>query len=181
MHTVVIPQHFGQIELIPDFFRLHYITNRGMAFGMELGGEYGKLALTSFRLVAMFVIAWYLHKLHNTGSHKVLLYCMAAILAGAVGNLIDSVFYGVWLDNAPHNSTTPWLHGQVIDMFYFYGFDGTWPEWLPFWGGEYHTTPIFNFADACIFCGVVTILIFQNKLLPHPEEEKSKEVSNVVE
>lgn len=185
MHKIVIPQYFGEIDIIPGFFKLHYITNKGMAFGMELGGEYGKLLLTSFRLVAMFVIGWYLNKLsQKSQTHPGLLFSMAAIMAGALGNLIDSIFYGVWLGNASYDAPTPWFHGQVIDMFYAYGLDGTWPEWLPFIGGQYHSTPIFNFADACIFCGVVTILIFQNKFLGietiHKEEFQSfSDIENV--
>ncbi len=163
MHFYVIPKHFGEINIIPEFFKLHYITNKGMAFGMELGGSYGKLVLTMFRLVAMSVIAWYLAHLSNKGTHQGLLWSMAAILAGAIGNLIDSIFYGKWLNNAPYDAETPWFHGQVIDMFYFNGLDGYWPDWVPYFGGTYNSTPIFNFADACIFCGVVTILIFQNK------------------
>ena len=110
---------------------------------------------------------------------------MAAILAGALGNLIDSIFYGVYLGNSPSDASSPWLHGQVIDMFYFNGLNGVWPEWIPFIGGQVHNTPIFNFADACIFCGVVTILIFQNKLLGHEnihkistEQEDLKNVNN---
>lgn len=180
MHNIVIPQHFGEIDIIPGFFKLHYITNKGMAFGMELGGEYGKLLLTTFRLLAMFVIGWYLNNLSKKDAHPGLLFSMAAILAGAIGNLVDSIFYGVLLDNAPYNAPSPWFHGQVIDMFYFNGLDGTWPEWLPIWGGEYHATPIFNFADACIFCGVVTILIFQNKFLGlhHIENQDNNEFLN---
>lgn len=173
MHKVVLPEHFGVIEIIPDFFELQYITNKGMAFGMELGGEYGKLLLTSFRLIAAFVIIWYLNNLaQKPATHVALLFCMAAILAGALGNLIDSIFYGVYLGIAPMEASTPWFHGQVIDMFYFKGFNGTWPDWLPFLGGKEHYTPIFNFADACIFCGVVIILIFQNKLLGHDHIHK---------
>ena len=165
MHFVVIPDHFGEIDLIPGFLKLHYITNKGMAFGMELGGDYGKLLLTGFRLVAMGVIAYLLVKLSKKGSPQGLLWSMAAILAGAIGNVIDSIFYGVFLNNAPFDASTPWFHGQVIDMFYAYGLDGYWPDWIPVLGGTYNNTPIFNFADACIFCGVVTIMIFQKKFI----------------
>jgi signal peptidase II len=190
MHFVVLPEHFGVIEIIPNFFELQYITNKGMAFGMELGGEYGKLLLTSFRLVAAFVIIWYLNNLaQKESTHPGLLFCMAAILAGALGNLIDSIFYGVYLGIAPYDAASPWFHGQVIDMFYFKGLNGIWPDWLPFIGGQSHYTPIFNFADACIFCGVLTILVFQNKLLGHEqihkitpsEEEIIENVSNEIE
>lgn len=173
MHFEVIPNHFGEIDLIPGFFKLHYITNKGMAFGMELGGDYGKLILTLFRLVAMGVIAWYLAKLSKRNAHQGLLWCLAAILAGAIGNVIDSTFYGVYLNNAPFDASTPWFHGQVIDMFYAYGLDGYWPDWIPGLGGTYNNTPIFNFADACIFCGVVTILLFQKSFIDHRVEGTS--------
>jgi signal peptidase II len=162
MHFIVVPQHFGNIDLIPDFLKLHY----GMAFGIELGGEYGKLILTSFRLVAMFAIGWYLNHQAQKTPDNGLLWAIGAILAGAIGNLIDSIFYGVFLaGNAAASASTPWFHGQVIDMFYFNFLDGVWPEWVPFVGGHYHLTPIFNFADACIFCGVAAILIFQQSFL----------------
>jgi signal peptidase II len=175
MHFDVIPNHFGEIDLIPKFLKLHYITNKGMAFGMELGGDYGKLALTLFRLVAMGVIAWYLTKLAREGAHKGLLWSLAAILAGAIGNVLDSTFYGVFLNNAPFDSQSPWFHGQVIDMFYAYGLDGYWPDWVPILGGTYNNTPIFNFADACIFCGVLAILLFQKSFID-TKFEKSDEV-----
>lgn len=181
MHFEVIPNHFGEIDLIPGFFKLHYITNKGMAFGMELGGDYGKLILTLFRLVAMAVIAWYLTKLSNRGAHQGLLWCLAAILAGAIGNVIDSTFYGVFLNNAPFDANTPWFHGQVIDMFYAYGLDGYWPDWVPVLGGTYNNTPIFNFADACIFCGVVAILIFQKSFIDERVEGGQEETTDEIE
>lgn len=157
----VVPNHYGEIDLIPNFFKLHYVENKGMAFGMELGGDYGKLILTTFRLLAMVGICWYLVHLAQRNAHSGLLWSIAAVLGGAIGNVIDSTFYGVFLNNAPIGVSTPWFHGQVIDMFYAYGLDGQYPDWIPFLGGDYNTVPIFNFADACIFCGVVSILIFQ--------------------
>lgn len=175
MHFSVLPTHFGEIDLVPGFFKLHYVLNRGMAFGMELGGEYGKLALTLFRLVAMFGISWYIVYLHRLKSNPGLIYSVAAILAGAIGNLIDSIFYGVLLDNAPFDAPFPWFYGQVIDMFYVIGLDGFWPDWVPFLGGTYNSTPIFNFADACIFCGVVAIMIWQKSFFSEttPDETNS--------
>lgn len=169
MHFSVLPNHFGEIDLIDGIFKLHYVTNRGMAFGMELGGEYGKLVLTLFRLTAMFGISWYLVFLEKQKAHKGLLYSVAAILAGAIGNLIDSIFYGIFLNNAPFDSPFPLFYGQVIDMFYVVGLDGFWPDWVPYFGGTYNATPIFNFADASIFCGVVAILLFQKKFFEENE------------
>ncbi len=177
MHFVVVPNHFGNIDIIPEVFKLHYVLNKGMAFGMELGGEYGKLALTLFRLVAMVGIGWYLNHLSKIGSHEGLLWSVAAIWAGAIGNVVDSTFYGVFLEgNLPPDAPVAWFHGQVIDMFYFNAFDGFWPDWVPVMGGRYNSTPIFNFADACIFCGVVSILIFQKKFLDNKIYEDFGEV-----
>ena len=100
----------GQIQIFGDWFKLHYTTNPGMAFGMELGTEYGKMILTSFRLVAMVGIGYYLYYLIQKRSPVGYTFCIALILGGAIGNLVDSVFYGVWLDNAPYNAPTPCLH-----------------------------------------------------------------------
>lgn len=178
MYYDVLPNHYGEIDLIPDFFKLHYVENKGMAFGMELGGEYGKLILTTFRLAAMVGICWYLVHLAQKNAHSGLLWSIAAVLGGAIGNVIDSTFYGVFLNNAPIGVSTPWFHGQVIDMFYAYGLDGQYPDWIPFIGGDFNTTPIFNFADACIFCGVVSILIFQQKFFEFDQAQKLAEVKD---
>jgi signal peptidase II len=177
----VLPNHYGEIDLIPDFFKLHYVENKGMAFGMELGGEYGKLILTTFRLGAMVGICWYLVHLARRNAHSGLLWSIAAVLGGAIGNVIDSTFYGVFLKNAPAGVSTPWFHGQVIDMFYAYGLDRQYPDWIPFLGGEYNTTPIFNFADACIFCGVVSILIFQQRFFEFDNTKKQPLESEILE
>lgn len=162
----------GQIPILGDWFKLHYTTNPGMAFGMELGSEYGKMILTSFRLVAMVGIGYYLSMIIKKENHPIYILCIAMILGGAIGNLVDSVFYGIWLDNAPYNAPTPWFHGQVVDMFYFDIWEGYIPEWVPLWGGSYTALwPIFNVADASIFVGVAIILIFQNRFFPEKKEE----------
>jgi signal peptidase II len=163
VHFYMEPGYFGQIELIGPLFKLHYTLNPGMAFGIQLGSIYGKLLLTSFRIVAMFGIGYYLYSLTKKNSPMGLLICVSLILGGAIGNLIDSVFYGVFLENAPYGAPMNWFHGQVIDMFFFDIWEGILPTWVPVWGGSYYSTPIFNFADAAIFCGVVAIIIFQNK------------------
>jgi signal peptidase II len=151
------------------------VLNKGMAFGMELSfipGGYGKIVLSLFRLVAMVGIGLYLVKLSRGNSHEGLLWSIAAILGGAIGNVIDSTFYGKLLGNHPPSSPTPWFHGQVIDMFFFDPYQGWIPDWVPLWGGSWYSTPIFNFADASIFCGVVSILIFQNKFFDQPKKVK---------
>jgi signal peptidase II len=166
----------GQIPIFGDWFKLHYTTNPGMAFGMELGSEYGKMILTSFRLVAMVGIGYYLAHIIEKKNHPVYILCIAMILGGAIGNLVDSIFYGVWLDNAPYNAPTAWFHGQVVDMFYFDIWEGYVPEWVPLWGGSYTALwPIFNIADASIFIGVAIILIFQNRFFPEKKGETTPE------
>jgi signal peptidase II len=157
----------GQIPIFGDWFKLHYTTNPGMAFGMEIGSEYGKLILTSFRLVAMVGIGYYLYHIIRHKNHPVFIVCISMILGGAIGNLVDSIFYGIWLNNAPYNAPSPWFHGQVVDMFYFDIWEGYIPDWVPLWGGDYTALwPIFNVADASIFIGVAIILIFQGRFFP---------------
>jgi signal peptidase II len=161
-----------------------------MAFGMQLESEYGKMILTLFRIAAIVAIGIYLVKLAQKNTHTGVLWCIALILGGAVGNAIDSTFYGVLLDNAPYNAPTPWFHGQVIDMLYFPIIDGRFPAWFPFVGGEYFQffRPVFNIADSSIFIGVATILIFQKKFFPSDKKEDnipenmngvSKDISDV--
>lgn len=155
--TIVGNEQFG--------FKLHYLLNPGMAFGIRWDNEFGKLALTIFRIAAMFGIGYYLMKMSKRNAHTGFLWCMALILGGAVGNVIDSTFYGVLLNNQPVSSSTPWFHGQVIDMLFFPLFAFTWPEGMPFVGGGNFLffSPVFNIADSSIFIGVVIILFCQRK------------------
>ena len=157
-----------EIPVFGDWFRIHYILNSGMAFGLKLDWEYGKLLLTLFRMLAMVAIGYYLYSLIKKEVPSGLCWSIALILGGAVGSLIDSVFYGVLLNNGPLDSITPWFHGQVIDMLYFPIIQTTLPDWLPFWAGERFEffRPIFNIADASIFIGVVIIMIFQKRFFP---------------
>ncbi|MGL1887516.1 MAG: lipoprotein signal peptidase [Reichenbachiella sp.] len=168
----------GQIQIIGEYFKLHYLTNPGMAFGMKLDTEYGKLILTSFRLVAMVGIGYYLYTLIKKDMHVGLLWCIALILGGAIGNVVDSIFYGVFLDgNLPYDAPMTWFYGQVVDMFYVDIWEGRLPEWLPLMGGKYMSLwPVFNVADASIFSGVFAILIFQKKFFIEAEEEESEVV-----
>jgi signal peptidase II len=160
-----------EVNVIGEWFRLHYLLNPGMAFGLRWENEFGKLALTLFRIGAMFGIGWYLVRSAARNAHTGFLFCLALILGGAVGNVIDSIFYGVFLNNAPLNSPTPWFHGQVIDMLFFPLFEFYWPEWLPVVGGDYFLffSPVFNIADSSIFIGVATILIFQKSFFKEKE------------
>ena len=169
----------GQIPVFGDWFKLHYTLNPGMAFGMELGSEYGKLILTVFRLLAMIGIGYYLYVLAKKRVHPGLLWSVALILGGAIGNVIDSAFYGVLLDNAPYNAPTPWFHGQVIDMFYIDIWEGRVADWVPVWGGDYMALwPIFNIADASIFVGVTIILLMQNMFFNDDKHNLNEELSS---
>ncbi|GAB3640716.1 lipoprotein signal peptidase [Spirosoma arcticum] len=168
VHHYMTPGFAGQVNVAGSWLKLHYVLNPGMAFGMQLSYEYGKLLLSVFRLFAMVGIGYYLVYLAHRGAPNGLLWAMAMILAGAVGNVIDSTFYGVFLNNAPYGSPTPWFHGQVIDMIFVDVWEGFIPEWVPVWGGQYYSTPIFNIADSCIFIGVCLILFFQRRFFSEP-------------
>ncbi len=172
VHTYMQPGFAGQVPILGHWLKLHYVLNPGMAFGMQLGYAYGKLILSVFRLLAMFGIGWYLVHLAKNNAPSGLLWAMSMILAGAIGNVIDSTFYGVLLGNAPYGSPTPWFHGQVIDMIFFDVWEGYLPAWIPVWGGEYYSTPIFNIADSCIFIGVCIILFFQRRFFNTIVEEQ---------
>ena len=169
-----------EVNVMGEWFKLHYLLNPGMAFGIRWESEFGKLILTLFRIVAMFGIGYYLHLMVKKQSHRGFLICMSLILGGAVGNVIDSTFYGVYLNNAPIGSPTPWFHGQVIDMLFFPLADFTWPEWVPFFGGEFFLffSPVFNIADSSIFLGVASILIFQKRFFKEKEVLKEETLQN---
>lgn len=161
----------GQIMILGDLFKLHYLTNPGMAFGLKLDFQYGKLILTVFRVAAMFGIGFYLFSLVKKQANKGLLICIALILGGAIGNLIDSIFYGVFLDNAPFDAPSPWLHGQVVDMFYIDIWEGYLPDWIPLLGGDYMALwPVFNIADASIFIAICIIIVYQKRYFKKEEE-----------
>ena len=166
----------GEIRVIGDWFRLHYMLNEGMAFGMKINWEYGKVLLTTFRLMASIAGIYFLYYYAKKGVHQGLLWSGALILAGAIGNVIDSIFYGVFLENAPYSAPNPWFHGQVVDMLYFPIFEFTWPSWIPFIGGSYFHffSAIFNVADASIFIGVCIILIFQKRFFPEKEADRAE-------
>jgi signal peptidase II len=170
-----------EINVLGDWFRLHYLLNPGMAFGIRWNNEFGKLALTAFRISAMIGIGYYLWKMAKREAHAGFLLCMALILGGAVGNVVDSTFYGVFLNNHPLGSPTPWFHGQVIDMLFFPIFEFQIPDWSPMRPGESFLffSPVFNIADSSIFIGVVMILIFQRKFFKvHHDEHHASEVTS---
>ena len=150
--------YLGQeFRILGDWFIIHFTENNGMAFGLEFGGEFGKLALSLFRIFAVGGIGYALHYMIKRKYHRGLILNVALIFAGALGNIIDSVFYGLIY------KYETLFHGRVVDMLYFPIFKGTFPTWLPVWGGEPFEffRPVFNLADAAISVGVITILIFQ--------------------
>jgi signal peptidase II len=161
-----------EVNVLGEWFKLHYLLNPGMAFGIRWESEFGKLALTAFRIVAMTGIAIFLARSIRRNAHAGFLVCLAMILGGAIGNVIDSTFYGVYLHNAPFDSPTPWFHGQVIDMLFFPILEFHWPAWVPVVGGDYFLffSPVFNIADSAIFLGVLFIIIFQKSYFKPADE-----------
>jgi signal peptidase II len=164
--------------LIGNWGRLHFIENEGMAFGLKFGGEWGKIALTVFRLVASIWGFFFIHKLVKEKYSNGLIFFGSLILAGAIGNLIDCLFYGMIFSNSGMHSMTPahlvsfgqgygkFLHGRVVDMLYFPIIKTTWPTWVPIVGGRYFEffNLIFNLADFAISTGVISILVLQRWL-----------------
>jgi signal peptidase II len=168
----------GEIMLIGRWFKLHYTTNPGMAFGVELPPPYGKLLLTAFRLAAVSGLSYYIVHLWRHRAASGFIACMALILGGAVGNLIDSIFYGIIYNNAPVGSPSRWFFGQVIDMLYADIYEGFLPASWPLVGGKYVSLwPIFNVADSSIFIGVALILLFQGKFFQQEEHTAPRPVS----
>jgi signal peptidase II len=170
--------YYGQeTKVLGSWFRLHFIENNGMAFGMKFSsGTIGKLILTTFRLVAVGFGFYVLKQLVNRKYSRGAIVCGALILAGAMGNLIDSMFYGlIFTDSSFHVAKMvpmgqgygSFLHGQVVDMLYFPLFECTLPSWVPLVGGKNFSffDPVFNIADAAISIGVLTLLLFQKKLV----------------
>jgi signal peptidase II len=161
---------FGQGH---DWAYLQFVENKGMAFGLEFGGEAGKMALTIFRMVALVGIGYLLWKAVREKRSTALTVSLSLVFAGALGNIIDSACYGLIFDAStpfrkavlfpPEGGYAPFLHGAVVDMFYFPVLHGRFPQWLPIWGGEEYEffRPVFNIADAAISVGIVSLILVQ--------------------
>ncbi len=176
-----------------DWFRIHFVENNGMAFGLQFGGANGKLALSLFRLTAVIVLAYYLRVLWRSNAAFGLISSFSLILTGALGNIIDSTFYGLlFSESSIHGGVAEFLpasggyaglfHGKVVDMIYLPVWSGILPSWIPFAGGQYAQffKPVFNIADVAITAGVIQVLFFQTlgtpkRNLATEKEEKSQQ------
>jgi signal peptidase II len=189
-----------QIPVFDGWFRIYFIENEGMAWGWKFGGEWGKMTLTLFRLIAVVFGVFYIKNILKKNYSRGFLVCVALIFAGALGNLIDSMFYGLIFEDServaisklfPPEGYAGFLHGRVVDMLYFPIIeDKLLPGWVPIWGGERFTffSPIFNLADASISIGVIAILLFQKRFFhkrpdqtTHPTVETNTPVNDTAQ
>ncbi len=173
-----------EIHVIGNWFILHFTENNGMAFGMDLPGDNGKIFLSLFRIMAVTGIAFYMRYLIRHKAHNGLVISVALILAGAAGNIFDSLFYGMIFEDSWGKVATmfpegggysSFLHGRVVDMLYFPVIKAYWPEWFPLWGGQslVFFRPVFNMADSSITVGVFIILFFQKRFFAELEQKEA--------
>lgn len=179
-----------EIVIFDNWFILHFVENNGMAFGFEFAGEYGKMFLSIFRIVAVIAIGWYLFKLARQKDIPFgFILSIGLIFAGAIGNIIDSLFYGLVFNHSFGQVATlfpegggyaGFLHGKVVDMFYFPLINSRYPDWFPFWGGNQliFFRPVFNIADSCITTGIFSILIFYRKYFNETKKEADSETTD---
>jgi signal peptidase II len=170
-----------EIHFFGEKGMLHFIENNGMAFGMEMGGKPGKLILSIFRIIAISGIGWYLSNLIKKKANLAFILAVSAIMAGAIGNIIDSAFYGMIFSESynqpailfpPGGGYSSFLHGRVVDMFYFPVINTHWPDWSPIKAGQSFIffRPVFNLSDSAITCGVFSILLFQKRMFRDLQE-----------
>ena len=188
---IYIKLHYplGEVARAANWCIIHFTENPGMAFGIEFGGDYGKLILSVFRILACIGGVFYIRHI-KLKEHFGFIFSVSLILAGALGNILDSVFYGMMFSESdefnvakflpPGGGYAGILHGRVVDMFYFPIWNGTFPNWVPFWGGESFQffRPIFNFADASISFGVGFIILFQKRFTK--KEKPTQTEPNIV-
>ena len=181
-------EYGGEIAILGlDWAKIHFVENNGMAFGMTIGGSFGKLILSVFRIIAVSGLGYYLYILIKAKESMKILGSFALILAGAIGNIIDSVFYGLIFSTSHYHGGlaeifpkeggySKILHGKVVDMLYFPIIDGKMPEWFPFWQDQnvHFFKPVFNIADTAITLGVIGIILFSKHFIPTKANNKSK-------
>ena len=177
---------YEQIPVLGNWGLLHFVENNGMAFGLSFPGSTGKIILTLFRIGAVAAIGFYLHHLIKLKAHTGLIISLSMVMAGALGNIIDSVFYGMIFSNSTpveaaaifpkDGGYAPLLQGKVVDMFYFPIIRGYYPEWFPIWGGNEFIffRPVFNIADSAITTGVLILIFWQKKFFKKPDEQTTE-------
>lgn len=188
LSKVYIKTHFvlGESVDVFNWFKIVFVENEGMAWGKKIPGTYGKLILTLFRLVAIVVIGYWLWDSARKKVPAILMVAISLIFAGAFGNIVDSVFYGLLFgESYPQvaqflpqgGGYAPVFYGKVVDMLHFPLFDGYFPDWFPFWGGERFSffDPVFNIADSAISVGVAILLLFNKKAFPKKEQPSKTE------
>lgn len=182
--------HIGQShKVLGNWFQLYFVENKGMAYGLEFGGDWGKIFLTLFRMAAVVYGVFYIARIISQKYPRGFIICVALIFAGALGNLIDSMFYGLLFEYSnpdtkniaamfPAHGYAGFMHGNVVDMFYFPLIDTRWPSWLPFIGGKPFSffDYIFNIADASVCIGVIAIILFRRRFFK--KETESSEAEN---
>jgi len=186
---VWIKTHFmlgEEVHVFGNWFIIHFVENNGMAFGFEFAGEYGKMFLSIFRIIAVGVMVWYLFRVTRDEAPTGFIVSLSLIIAGAFGNIIDSAFYGLLFNHSygqvaefmpAGGGYSTFLHGKVVDMLYFPLINTTYPEWVPWLGGEEFIffRPVFNLADSAITTGIFLVLIFYRKFFAETTERKKAE------
>jgi len=177
-----------EIHVLGNWFIIHFVENNGMAFGIEFAGEYGKMFLSIFRIIAVMVMVWYLFKIGRKETPAGFMISLSLIIAGAFGNIIDSSFYGLLFDHSygqvatflPENGGyAGFLHGKVVDMFYFPLISGHYPDWIPWIGGNEFIffRPVFNIADSSITVGIFAVLIFYRDFFSDTKDKEKEQTS----